>query len=109
MTGISLGLDVAWDVFGAAGTVLLAWSLWSHRRFHPLLALSGIVAGLALLALNIATFPTPPAEAGWVDLGPLVALWYIVACVWLVVVACRHGAGPEVRQSQDIPAGVGAA
>lgn len=78
MTAIWLGLDVAWDVFGAVGTVLFGLALWYHARFRPVLALGGVAVGALLLALNIATFPTPPAEAGSFDAGPLVALWYVL-------------------------------
>jgi hypothetical protein len=33
--------------------------------------------------LNVATFPTPPAEAGLADVGLLVALWYVAVSVRL--------------------------
>ncbi len=104
MVAIWLGLDVAWDVFGAVGTLLLGFALWGHRRFR-LLALTGIVAAALLLALNLATFPIPPAEAGWVDVGPLVALWYVALCVRLLLVARGQVAvGPAAA-----PAGASAA
>jgi len=92
-TGIWLGLDVAWDLFGGVGTLLLAWALWYHRRFRPILPLLGVFVALLLLALNLATFPTPPAEAGLVDVGPLVALWYVLLCIRILVVA-RGGHRP---------------
>ncbi len=84
MIGIWLGLDVAWDVFGATGTILFGFALWQHPRFRPLLALGGIVSGALLLALNLGTFPIPPAEAGWFDVGPFVALWYVVLSAWVL-------------------------
>lgn len=46
--GIQLGLDVAWDLFLALGTVLLAWNMWHHPRFGRILAVSGIVIAVAL-------------------------------------------------------------
>lgn len=87
MTGIWLGLDVAWDVFGATGTVLFGLALWRAPRFGPALGLAGILTGGALLVLNLATFPTPPAEAGLFDLGPFVALWYVLLSVRMLMVA----------------------
>ena len=33
MLFVQLGLDVAWDLFLALGTVLLAWNMWHHPRF----------------------------------------------------------------------------
>ncbi len=86
MVGIWLGLDVAWDVFGGTGTVLFGFALWRHSRSGRVLGLAGILLGTALLALNLGTFPYPPAEAGWFDIGPFVALWYLVLMVrvlWL--------------------------
>ncbi len=91
MVGIWLGLDVAWDVFGATGTVLFGFALWRHPRFRPVLALWGILAGALLLALNLATFPTPPAEAGLVDVGPLVALWYVILSVRVLLLVFAPG------------------
>ncbi len=102
MTGIWLGLDVAWDVFGCVGTVLLAVALW-QARFRVLGAI-GALAGAALLALNLGTFPTPPGEAGLVDLGPLVALWYMVLCVRLLLVV----AGEVVEARRAVAAAVSA-
>ncbi len=100
--GIWLGLDVAWDVFIGSGTVLFGIALWRHPRFHPLLGLGGVALGALLLVLNIATFPTPPAEAGLVDVGPFVALWYVVLCVW-VLVAARAMARPGRRERGSVP------
>jgi hypothetical protein len=69
------GLDVAWDLYLSAGTLGFAVAFlrvdWFRRWAIP-----GIVVALALFALNIATFPEPPASAGLVDVGPLVGLWY---------------------------------
>jgi hypothetical protein len=45
---------------------------------------AGVAIAVGLLALNLYTFPTPPAEAGLVDLGPAVGLWYLVVTVMLL-------------------------
>ena len=89
-TAIWLGMDVAWDLFVGAGTVLFGLALWRHPRFRPFTAGGGIVAGLLLLALNIATFPTPPAEAGLFDAGPFVGLWYVWLSARVLIVAARE-------------------
>ncbi|HET7040173.1 MAG TPA: hypothetical protein VFH97_09810 [Gemmatimonadales bacterium] len=86
-TAIWLGLDVAWDLFGGVGTLLIAWALWYHPRFRPILPLLGVAVALLMLVLNLATFPIPPAEAGSVDVGPLVALWYVVLSIRILVLA----------------------
>ena len=104
MIGIWLGLDVAWDVFGGAGTVLFGFALWQHPRFRPLMALSGILVGALLLAFNLATFPTPPAEAGWFDVGPLVALWYVVLSIRILLLAFATGQpAPRAAAGEDTP------
>ncbi len=95
-TAIWLGLDVAWDLFVGAGTALFGLALWRHPRFRPFTAGSGVAAGLVLLALNIATFPIPPAEAGLFDAGPFVGLWYVWLSARVLIVSVgepRLGAG----------------
>jgi hypothetical protein len=86
-TAVWLGLDVAWDLFIGAGTALFGLALWRHPRFRPFTAGAGIAAGLVLLALNIATFPTPPGEAGLFDAGPLVGLWYLFLSARVLIAA----------------------
>ncbi len=78
---IQLALDVTWDYFGGIGTVLLAFAAARHPRFGWWFAAPGIILGVALLILNCWTFPTPPAEGGLFDLGPFVALWYLVMMI----------------------------
>jgi hypothetical protein len=82
--GIQLGLDVAWDLFLALGTILLASNMWRHPRFGRLLAVSGIVIAVALAVANLAVFPEPPGQAGSIDLGPVIGLWYLIVTVRLV-------------------------
>ena len=86
-TAVWLGLDVAWDLFIGAGTTLFGLALWRHPRFRPFTAGTGIAAGLVLLVLNIATFPTPPGEAGLFDAGPFVGLWYLCLSARVLIVA----------------------
>lgn len=81
LVGVWLGLDVAWDVYIGLGTLCFAASMLGHPRFGRAFALSGLLAGGLVLLLNLATFPTPPAEAGSVDVGPLVGLWYLAATI----------------------------
>ncbi len=54
---------------------------------------TGMGLAAALLALNIATFPVPPGNAGLVDLGPAVALWYVAVSIQLMRLLLRPG-GP---------------
>ncbi len=84
MVGIWQGLDVAWEVYVGVGTVLFGYAMLRHPRFGWPYALPGLLIGLLLLVLNIATFPEPPDTAGLVDVGPLVGLWYLVVTIRLL-------------------------
>lgn len=81
LQAIWLGLDVAWDAYIGLGTVLFAFSMLRHPRFGRVFAASGVAVGFTLLLFNLYTFPSPPASAGLVDLGPVVGLWYLAVTV----------------------------
>jgi hypothetical protein len=81
LVGIWLGLDVAWDVYVSIGTGLFALAMLKHPRFGKVFGGIGLVIAMFLLVLNLFTFPTPPADAGLIDVGPVVGLWYLVATV----------------------------
>lgn len=78
---VEFGLDLAWDVFLVAGTVLFGCAMLADRRFGRWFGIAGIVVAAALYVLNFATFPTPPASSGLVDLGPIVGLWYLAVSI----------------------------
>jgi hypothetical protein len=79
--GVWLGLDVAWDVYIAVGTGFFAIAMLRHPRFGKTMGISGLVIASTLLAFNLGTFPTPPAEAGLVDVGPAIGLWYLAGTI----------------------------
>jgi hypothetical protein len=81
LVGIWLGLDVAWDTYIGLGTIFFAWAMLGHPRFRWPFAVPGFALGLLVIVLNLHTFPSPPAEAGSVDVGPFVGLWYLAATV----------------------------
>jgi len=74
---VNLGQDVVWDVFIGLGTFFFAWNMRGHPRFGRIISWSGMLIASALLALNFVTFPVPPANAGLLDLGPVLGLWYL--------------------------------
>ena len=83
---VQSGLDVSWDIFVSLGTMLIALALWSHHLFGKALSVLGILAAASALALNLASYPSAPAESGLVDLGPAVAAWYgavLLRLVWI--------------------------
>ena len=95
---VEFGLDLSWDVFLVAGTILFSCAMLADPRFGRRFALPGIAVAAGLYVLNFATFPTPPAAEGLVDLGPLVGLWYAVVSVQAL--RLRHLSG---RQDGDGP------
>jgi hypothetical protein len=80
---VQLGLDVSWDFYVSVGTILLAFNMIRHPRFGRIIGSLGVLIGAALLGFNLYTFPTPPAEAGSIDLGPLLGLWYLAVTIML--------------------------
>lgn len=76
-----LGLDVAWDVYIGVGTLFFAWNAMRHPRLGRVVGGGGLAIAAGLLAFNLFTFPLPPANAGLVDLGPLVGFWYLVVTI----------------------------
>lgn len=99
LVGIWLGLDVAWDVYIGIGTVCFALAMRRHPRFRWPFAGPGLALGILVIVLNLLPFPTPPAEAGSVDVGPFVGLWYLAATVqtWrsLTWARARLGTGSD--------------
>ncbi len=79
---VILGLDIAWDVFIGLGTLLFGVAMLRHPRLGPIMGGAGIlIAGVGVLGMNFYTLPTPPANAGLIDAGPLCGLWYLVVVI----------------------------
>lgn len=81
---VQLGLDVAWDVYFAVGMALFGVAAYSHPRIGRVIGVLGVAVASALLVLNLATFPIPPASAGSFDLGPFAGLWYLVVTIQII-------------------------
>jgi hypothetical protein len=81
LQAVWLGLDVAWDAYIGLGTVLFGVGMFGHPRFGRAFGGSGVVLGIGLLLSNLYTFPAPPANAGLMDLGPLIGVWYLAVSV----------------------------
>ncbi len=81
---VILGLDVAFDVYIGLGTVLFGVAMLGHPRLGRVVGWAGIlIGGVAVLGFNLYTLPTPPANAGLIDSGPLCGLWYLVVIVMI--------------------------
>ena len=86
---IDLGLDVAWDML--IGTALILWGVAMRRRtgLGPGWALPSIVMGVALIALNAATFPWPPGDRGLIDIGPFIGIFMLALAIRLAILGRR--------------------
>lgn len=104
---IWLGLDVAWDAYISLGTICFALAMLAHPRFGRVFSFFGIAIAAALLAFHLYSFPLPAQNAGLVDLGPALGLWYLTVTIqmWRSLSWARGrasaAAGGAVR-SQDV-------
>ncbi|MGD9347183.1 MAG: hypothetical protein PVH84_15055 [Candidatus Aminicenantes bacterium] len=81
VNNVQLGLDISWDIFILVGTVLFALNMLRHPRLGKTIGLIGVFIACMTMGLNLYTFPTPPSEAGLVDLGPFIGLWYLTVTI----------------------------
>lgn len=102
VVAVWLGLDVAWDAYIGLGTICFSLAMLRHPRFGRAFGVPGLTIAVALLALNLYSFPAPPGEAGLVDLGPAVGLWYLVVTLqiwrslgWVREQAAATGLRPD--------------
>lgn len=74
---VQLGFDIVWDIFITLATILLGVSIVGKSRFATFYGYLAILIGSSTLFLNLFTFPVPPREAGYLDLGPFVGAWFM--------------------------------
>jgi hypothetical protein len=78
---VVLGLDVAFDIYIGLGTLLFGFAMMRHPRFGRIIGWAGVLAGGANLVLNFIAFPETPIDAGLVDPGLIIGVWYLVVVV----------------------------
>ncbi len=90
---VDLGLDVAWDIL--IGTALVFWGFAVRKRsgLGAGWAIPLVACGVALIVLNAATFPVPPASHGLVDIGPAIGLLMLALAARLAQLGRRARAG----------------
>lgn len=74
---VQLGADVAFDIFYSLGIILVSSVIVRGRWLERVVGAYGLVVATGLLVLNMWFFPTPPAAAGSVDLGPATIAWWV--------------------------------
>lgn len=82
---VHFGLDIAWDCLIASSITLFAIHFWRRGVFGKVMAATGTLCGVGLFAINMAAFPHPPDSIGWLDMGPLCALWMLVVYTWTII------------------------
>ncbi len=85
VNSVQLGMDVAWDIFISSGTFFFALAMFQIRQLNKIISAIGLVLSFLLLSYNLAYFPEPPSEAGSIDFGPFVSIWYLTLMVWLII------------------------
>lgn len=87
---VDLGLDVAWDLL--IGTAMIFWgvALSGRRGFGPGWGVPLVVLSMALILLNTATFPWPPADRGLFDIGPFIALYFVAIGIRLIMLGKKQ-------------------
>jgi hypothetical protein len=78
---VQLGIDVTWDIYFSLATILLGLVMFGHPRFGKFWGAITLLIGTGLLALNLATFPTPPANAHSYDLGPASGVLFLLITI----------------------------
>lgn len=96
---VDLGLDVAWDMLLAAALIFLGAALKPRSVLGPVWAIPAMVLGAVLAAVNAATFPWPPPDAGIMDIGPVIGLFMTALAVRLVML----GRGRIPYRPHNIP------
>ena len=75
---VDLGVDLAWDIFVGVALIFLARAIWNHPKFGKWWSLPLAALAVALLVLNMLTFPYPPDSQGVLDVGPFIGVFMIL-------------------------------
>jgi hypothetical protein len=78
---VQLGMDVSWDIYFSLATIFLGLVMFRHPRFGIIWGVITVLIGASLLALNLAAFPIPPADARSFDLGPVSGVLYLFIAI----------------------------
>ena len=86
---IDLGLDVAWDILIGTALIFSGFAIRQRAGLGLAWALPSMALGIALIGLNAATFPWPPADRGLFDIGPLIGLFVLALSARLTMLGRR--------------------
>lgn len=86
---VQAGLDVAFDIFITIAMILFGINLARSSKLPSFLGIVMSLIAASLLVLNMYTFPTAPAEAGLIDMGPFLGIWMLLVYTWFTVVVFK--------------------
>jgi hypothetical protein len=92
------GMDVVFDIFVTISWILFGINIARKTTSRKILGWITCLLSLGLLTLNMITFPTAPAEAGLIDLGPFLGLWILVVYIWFAVAVYKKKSGVEASE-----------
>jgi hypothetical protein len=78
------GLNYVSDLFIDWTAFLFAVVMWSHPKFGKIFSILGFIAAGFHFVMKLITFPTPPAEAGLFDAGPMVSVWFALVTIQVI-------------------------
>ena len=93
-TSTALVVVSAWPILSIVYSYGLCSFIAAERESRGLgrpWAIPSAALGVALIGLNAATFPWPPADRGLVDIGPFIGLFVMALAARLAWLG-RHGA-----------------
>ncbi|MBL7888299.1 MAG: hypothetical protein JNL24_02040 [Bacteroidia bacterium] len=80
VNSIQLGFDLVFDVFYGLGIMIISNVLLTENK-RSLVGWIGVISSTLLLGINILTFPEPPTTKGFIDMGPITLLWWILLII----------------------------
>jgi len=94
MRWIDLGIDLAWDMFLGLALIFLSLAIKGHPRFGIWWSIPAALLGIAVLVLNLITFPHPPDTKGIIDIGPFVGTFMIIFAIRIVILGIKMKKSP---------------
>jgi peptidoglycan/LPS O-acetylase OafA/YrhL len=85
---VDMGMDVAWDLFIGSFMILFMFSVQKIKSLKWWGIVMGVL-GIALIILNVITFPDPPADKGLFDIGPFIGVYILILAIKMLVTGLR--------------------
>lgn len=87
---VDMGLDVAWDMFIGSSLAVIAFPMLKHSRLGWRWAFPSAILGSLLVIINIMTFPFPPVDRGFVDVGPVIGVFVVALSIHMIRIGRRN-------------------